>query len=254
ITGLSSDDAFVLVGYPGMGVGNGSMVVSNLGVADATVLIVDGNIVGPRTSSSLGRTISTNEIEDGAVTAAKLAVGAVSSSALGASVVGYDNIADGAVSASKVSFNYAGSDSPGGVATSAKTAETANTANSATTAGTASDVTFNYAGSNSKGGAATGLSCSGCISSGEVSKGAIAYDKLATRREEIYADARSLTEVCSNYTSLNHAFCFITEIGTAHFQTGNTNSCRIEGTPGAQWRICARSGGNHQMKCNALCF
>jgi Cys-rich repeat protein len=77
VRSLGAGEALLVVGVPGLGEGNGSFVLSSSGVAEATALVVDGSIVGPHTASALGRTVSTAEIEDGAVTSSKLALGTI---------------------------------------------------------------------------------------------------------------------------------------------------------------------------------
>ena len=97
--------------------------------------------------------------------------GCVGASSLAAGAVGSTQLADGSVTSAKAGFNYAGSSSKGGAAT------TALQANAADTAAVASDlncsgcvapgeVAFNYAGSASKGGPASSAAdvvCTGCV-------------------------------------------------------------------------------------------
>ncbi|MBN1962602.1 MAG: hypothetical protein JW841_16845, partial [Deltaproteobacteria bacterium] len=189
--------------------------------------------------------ISTNEIEDGAVTAAKLAVGAITSSALGAGSVGYENIADGAVSASKVNFNYAGSDSPGGVATSAKTA---NTANSASTAGTANDVTFNYAGSNSKGGAATSVAAN-AVGSDQIAEGAVTGAKLGLTFSNVSAVTDSGNS--KNVPITGVKVCFLTQV-----HINGVGECVVYPNNDGSWTLHAGklSNGSGFASCSAWCF
>ncbi|GMV43094.1 MAG: hypothetical protein AMXMBFR64_48100 [Myxococcales bacterium] len=97
--------------------------------------------------------------------------GCIGASSLANGSVGTNQLADGAVSSAKVGFNYAGSSTKGGAATTAlqaNAADTAAVANDLNCSGCveSGEVAFNYAGSATKGGAATSAAdvvCSGCV-------------------------------------------------------------------------------------------
>ena len=101
VRSIDASESLVLVGYSGIGEGNGSFIVSK-GAAEATVSVVDGGVVGPHTASPLGQAVSTDELEDGAVTATKLAAGTILGSNIAAGTVTGANLANGTISGANI--------------------------------------------------------------------------------------------------------------------------------------------------------
>ena len=100
--------------------------------------------------------------------------GCVGSDDLAKAAITGEKIALGAVGANHVSFNWAGSDSPGGVATYAIGANTAKLAESADNAKLAALADEALSANMAK-----NLQCTGCVGSDDVAKGSITLDKLA---------------------------------------------------------------------------
>ncbi len=95
-------------------------------------------------------TVNTDSLANNAVTGSKIATSTISSTNLGSNAITEEKIASNAVTAAKMADNSIGSNEiqDGSVSSS--------------------DVSFNYAGSSSKGGPASSLSCSGCVSQSEL--------------------------------------------------------------------------------------
>lgn len=121
--------------------------------------------------------ITTAKLADGAVTKAKLAANSVDASKIVDGSITSAEIADGAVTSADVGFNYAGSSSKGGKATSAATADTATKATSADKLTTARAISLigNVTGSASFNGSAN-ASISTTIANDSVSLAKLASD------------------------------------------------------------------------------
>ncbi len=90
-------EAFVLVGRPGLGRGNASLVVSTTGLAEASAILVDGAILGPHTGDALGRSIGRSELSDDAVGPVQLAGDSVAGRHIIDGSIGAGDLGTGAV-------------------------------------------------------------------------------------------------------------------------------------------------------------
>jgi hypothetical protein len=111
VRSLGATDALIVVGYAGLGEGNASFVLSNTGQASATVLIVDGSIVGPRTervgAGSLSGANMSLPLSVGALYVSSSSVGVGTTSPSTALDVSGDVRASGSVSSGSATFGSA---------------------------------------------------------------------------------------------------------------------------------------------------
>ena len=158
------------------------------------------------------------------------------------SLTGAD-VQDGTILAADVGFNYAGSSSKGGPASSAAGLTctgcvtgghladgTVTSADIADGTVAAADVGFNYAGSTSKGGAATGLACTNCISTGMIQAGAVGSAAIADGSVAAadvgfnYAGSSSKGGPASSAAALSCSGC----ISGAHVADGSLSGADIQ--------------------------
>ena len=135
--------------------------------------------------------------------------GCVGASTIAAGSIGTTQLADGAVTSGKAGFNYAGSSTKGGPATTALHANTADAADTATTASDLqcsgcvadADIAFNYAASTSKGGAATNaanVTCAGCVGVADLDIAALDARYLAKTGGTLTGDLTVQGKVTAN--------------------------------------------------------
>jgi hypothetical protein len=74
VRSISATEALLVVGYAGIGEGNASFVLSNTGEASATVLVVDGSIVGPRTARVGAGQITGSNVATGTLTGTNMSL------------------------------------------------------------------------------------------------------------------------------------------------------------------------------------
>ena len=98
--------AYTLIGYPGIGEGNGiEQVKTNAATevaADITAFLVDRNIVGTNNSLSQLAPLGTTYIKDGAITTSKITAGAVTANEIAANAITTSKIAAGAITAAQI--------------------------------------------------------------------------------------------------------------------------------------------------------
>lgn len=98
--------AYTLIGYPGIGEGNGIEQVKTDAAtevaADITAFLVDRNIVGTNNSLSQLAPLGTTYIKDGAITTSKITAGAITANEIAANAITTAKIAAGAITAAQI--------------------------------------------------------------------------------------------------------------------------------------------------------